>query len=1175
MSDDREIKPSPIRVRAELLDRVMADLLGPVGGPEEEIDERNVRDRYLVGMLAPKRQEIDPAQQDNLAVGGREDLEEGEAEDSAPASKSMFPASIGMTFCVAREAESFSLTATWGFYSRVHSEYQTTDTGQAKMVWKRTPRGGTPKIVQLEERGFTFIPDEEQPEIYIQGIIRERDDHWSVTVFLINGQEEQETRKDEAWIFQPKVAVDSPDGSPIFHRRPSRRRGSTADPLAEVEEQDMAMLYRNQVEFAIGHGVAVHVETAEGETDRAVSISTNVAPTHEVPISTPPTEEDFPKLAGLCLDMEELSETDASDLEEKLRPVLVAYDAWIEEREAELDSDDMAEHQEAGRRALEGCREARERIAEGLALLRTDKEAAEAFRFANRAMHLQRVRSIYAQQRRRGIEVEIEDVDIPRNRSWYPFQLAFILLTLPGVTKLDHPDRGRAPTATADLLWFPTGGGKTEAYLGLAAYTMAIRRLQGTIEGRSGEYGVSVLMRYTLRLLTVQQFQRAATLICACEQIRKEDNTKWGEEPFRLGLWVGRRTTPNTNEQSSQAIAEDHGKAPKTTFAGIGSPAQLTNCPWCGTAIHPGRDIKVESYGKGRCLTVIYCGDKLGRCPFSARQSDGEGIPVLVVDEEIYRRLPTMLIATVDKFAQMPWKGAVQMLFGQVTGRCSRHGFISPEIEDKEFHHKTKSLPAASTEEFAPLRPPDLIIQDELHLISGPLGTLVGHYETAIDKLCSWEVDGQTVRPKVIASTATIRRSQTQVHNTFLRKVSVFPPHGLEVRDNFFSLQREPGPDYPGRLYLGICSPGRRFKVALIRVFMAFLAAAQQLFENPKYGEAVDPWMTLVGYFNSMRELGGMRRLVEDDIRNRLRDIDQRGLSPRQVWVDELTSRKGSDEIPDVLDHMETPFDPEIEALRREEGRKKADLPRRPIDVLLATNMVSVGVDIKRLGLMVTAGQPKTTAEYIQATSRVGRQREAPGIVCTVHNWARPRDLSHYETFEHYHATFYKHVEALSVTPYAPGAISRGLTALLASCVRLSGPDFNENHGAEGIEREHPYVVSAIRDIVERAGLTNAEDGDIEALVSAELNERLDEWLSRAQDLHGGARLGYDTERDGKTLPLLRRPGIGPWDPFTCLNSLRNVEPPVGLVLEDWGLDGHYGSRSNTDITTDGGSEPQ
>jgi len=357
------------------------------------------------------------------------------------------------------------------------------------------------------------------------------------------------------------------------------------------------------------------------------------------------------------------------------------------------------------------------------------------------------------------------------------------LLNLPSVTDLHHKDRSHETRAIADLLWFPTGGGKTEAYLGLAAYTMALRRLQGDIGGRSAEHGVAVLMRYTLRLLTLQQFQRATTLICACEVIRREDPKKWGEAPFRIGLWVGMRATPNTTEQAQEAIANAHGRG----TGGSGTPAQLTTCPWCGTAIDPGKHIKVYSGMSTKNRTIMYCGDPMGnRCPFTRRQSPDEGIPALVVDEEIYRNPPTLMIATVDKFAQMSWKGAVQMLFGQVNGFCTRHGFRSPEIKDRRSHPRSGSLPAAKTVPHPLLRPPDLIIQDELHLISGPLGSMVGLYETAVDVLCSWTVDGKKIRSKVIASTATIRRAKDQVKKLFLRELSVFPPNGTEIADNFF-----------------------------------------------------------------------------------------------------------------------------------------------------------------------------------------------------------------------------------------------------------------------------------------------------------------------------------------------------------------------------------------------------
>ena len=1212
MANILQTTPSPMTIRDELEQMVLLDLLGPAGGESEEIDERTVRDRYLVGVLAPKRQEdlftqgrstppapdvdeddFPPVIPDELSEGGIDSVEDGPTELSIPLPKAIFPSSFGMSFCVDGGAKVIEVTARWGQYLKEVKENQIDQrTGQPMRVWKRYQRGGT-KTVNLKVghvRPLAIDSDPHCEQVYVQGVVRKREKNWIVTLFLINGNEEPKRGskhgKDSAWLFQPELSVAASDGAPIFCKKLTRKASGKYDQALMAEDDALAMLYRHHVEFAVGHGVSVHAEVTAGMTDQAVRISTKIVPTYEVPRTTPPTPEDailnpaFGLLAGLERDMKELADvTKPADLRPKLEPLVTAYHAWINSQEARISdpTTGLADHTAAAKETLMRCRATLTRIKAGLDLLATDEQAADAFQFMNRAMWLQRTHSIFSEKVRRGDEVKFEDVDISNNRSWHPFQIAFILLNLPGVTKLDHPERSDRPEAVADLLWFPTGGGKTEAYLGLAAYTMGLRRLQGTVAGREGENGIAVLMRYTLRLLTIQQFQRATTLLCACESIRREallqGDKRWGETPFRIGLWVGRRTTPNTTVQSAEAVKsvrQPHGQREGGgAIGGSGTPHQLTNCPWCGTKIDKGKNLTVILFSQGAGRTLTYCDDPLGRCLFSAKNAPGEGLPVVVVDEEIYRRLPTLLIATVDKFAQMPWNGAVQMLFGQVNGYCDRHGFRSPEIEDTDSHPKTKTgLPPAKTIAHTPLRPPDLIIQDELHLISGPLGTLVGLYETAIDKLCTWEVNGQKVRPKVIASTATIRKAKDQVHALFLRKVNVFPPHGLDVEDNFFSLQRQPSEKNPGRKYIGICAPGRTVKGALIRVYTAFLSASQALYETKKYGLAADPWMTLVGYFNSMRELGGMRRLVDDDVSTRLRKMERRGLAKRLLvgtdFLQELTSRMGSTQIPMILDWLEIPFDPDKQARNREKAKKRQveGIPPKPLDVLLATNMLSVGVDVKRLGLMVVAGQPKTTSEYIQATSRVGRN--FPGLVCTVFNWARPRDLSHYETFEQYHATFYKHVESLSVTPFSPGALSRGLAALLVSCVRLQGTEFNGNDKAMllATEANHRYVQDAIELIVERAHQVG-KDKNVADFVRAELKRKVDCWQAEAQRTEGGRVLGYKEGQDGVTTNLLHQPGLKRWEEFTCLNSLREVEPTVKLILlDDPRLDDETGSAA-------------
>lgn len=1122
--------PTPAKLRDMLQDMVLRDLLGPAGDEEEEIEEARVHDRYLIGMLAPNDLQTAPEEQDELAIAEEGSEDSGPADLDATQTRSLNPSSMGISFCVNPDAPGLLVTVRWGQYKREHSETLTNAQGAPRRVWRRKPRGGTTTFFPLKEGSIeVWRPEpEEQPDVFVKGMMRRSSENWTVTLFLVNGQQTPNRLQDEAWLFQPEMVIEAPDRLPIFQQRPSGRRHASTR-----EAQAMAMLYRRQVSFAVGHGVSVHAETLAHDPTCAIRLSTCFAPCSDIPLTQAPSSVEIPALSDLVLDMKVLASSTECDLPAQLEPLVTAYASWIEQQEQRI-ADPVPNHlhgyQHTAHEALQQCRSTLTRIREGIDLLRSNQDASRAFAFLNQAMWQQRLHTLYAEERRREDRATLEAIDTVANRSWRPFQLAFILLNLPALTDLHHPDRREDSHAIADLLWFPTGGGKTEAYLGLTAYTLAIRRLQGTIEGRSGQDGVAVLMRYTLRLLTLQQFQRASSLICACEMIRRQDPTLWGSTPFRLGLWVGQRSTPNTTEESQRASTSDHGTY-SSNFGGIGSPRQLTSCPWCGSPIEGGKNIRVELAHKGRGRTFIYCSDPYGQCPWSFAQSPDEGLPVLVVDEEIYRLLPALLISTVDKFAQLPWRGQTQMLFGQVDKYCPRHGFRSPDLEDSDSHKALGKYPAARSLPHAPLRPPDLIIQDELHLISGPLGTLVGLYETAIDHLSTWEVDGHKVRPKVIAATATIRQASQQIEALFLRKVSIFPPQGLDVEDNFFSRQRQPSEQTPARRYLGICANGRRLKAALIRVYVAFLSAAQVLYDQ--YGSAADPWMTLVGYFNSMSELGGMRRLVDDDIRTRIWKMDRRGLAKRsRLIVEELTSRKSSTMIPEVLGKLERSF-----------GTTSS-----PIDVLLATNMISVGVDVKRLGLMVVTGQPKTTAEYIQATSRVGRS--SPGLVCIVYNWARPRDLSHYEQFDHYHATFYQQVEALSVTPFAPRALDRGLAALLTSMVRLSGPTFNQNAAAGNVAQATHLFDEAIAVITHRAEEI-AKDAEAVERVRTDLEKLRQYWLQKASTIPA---LGYKKQQDSMTLGLLKEPERGKWEPFTCLNALRDVEPTVNLILDERSL---------------------
>ncbi len=1164
---------------------VMDDLLGPAGGPHEQIIDMGVRDRYLVGKLAPREAEkggieglegplaiegteepIDPKAPGQHEPGaefgtatGRVEPEADSADEIDTASnQSLVPSSLGLTFCVDGEAKQIEVEVRWGRYERSeeHEIFRTRknkETGAEEQtkakVWQRIPCGGTLTLPLVEGLIPHQAPDKTYPEVRVQGSIRGRNANGDrlVTLFLVNAQVEPETNRDTGWVFQPELIIRAAKDTSkraIFRRRPVLDSDGT-DP----ERESLEMIYRNRVEFAVGHGVAVHAVTSKDVT-LATEVRTMVMPQYEVQVTETPGQRltDRPAMIEMVnsglLDMQRLATLESDALVEVLSVLTKDYAAWIDEQRVRVGKD-VVGYEAQSRQAMDRCQHINERLQQGIDMLKSNAKALAAFRFANQAMATQRVRSQYSLAMRRGEDVTVDTFDVLKNRSWRPFQLAFLLLSIPSLADPNHPDRVKPVEAYADLLWFPTGGGKTEAYLGVAAFTMAIRRMQGNLGGYDGSRGLAVIMRYTLRLLTLQQFQRATALICAMEVLRRaalgKSDESLGTEPFTIGLWVGNKVTPGTTEDSHKAIEDIRNPARYNAMAA--SPAQLTSCPWCGSEIKPGRDIKVDR-AQGR--TLIFCGDNLRRCDFS----NGLGLPVLTVDEEIYHHPPSMMIATVDKFAMMAWRGQVRTLFGKVSKECTRHGLLWPDSECNTGHRATKGLPAATVKSIHAIRPPDLIIQDEFHLISGPLGTMVGLYESAVDELCSWKLGDNKVKPKIIASTATVRKAREQVNNVFMRQVSVFPPHGLDVEDNYFSVQR-PIEDKSGRRYLGICSPGSSRPAMLIRVYTAFLTAAQALFD--RFGEPADPYMTMVGYFNSLRELGGMKRLAEDDVQTRsyrvqMSMVDRPALAQRSVKnICELTSRVSSQDIPKYLDQLEVKFKSEFDTAAGKYVTRWQEGDTRAIDVVLATNMLSVGVDVNRLGLMAVNGQPKGTAEYIQATSRVGRS--FPGLVCTVLTWARPRDLSHYETFEHYHATFYKHVEAQSVTPFSPRAMDRGLTGSLLSLMRLDNEAFSPNEGACKLSKSDQIEITEAIDILVKRAWGVSDLTGTKNLAERELKERADEWAKEVSK--GGRILAYEKRgaQAATTVALIKSPGIQAWDNWTVPMSMREVEPGVSLIM--------------------------
>jgi hypothetical protein len=1112
-------------------------------GPTEpdEILAEFPTNRYLVGRLAPARSgegdheaEI-PFEENDTLVAGSTDDEDGAYDPPPPLTIGFSPSSFGLSFLVAAEIETLRAEISWGDYRSEQNEGK-------RAVWRRCPnealiegisireRGSIPRIplssIEAQKNGVSVV-GADAPEIFLEGVVHVFAGYRAVSLFLVNRRSEgqmPDRTKDGRWIFQPRIRIMAGDGSPAFVAKdsaPALTYRSGDEDLVAAQ-----LLYRHAREFATGHGVAAEWDDPVGDGRRTTAVFTEFIPSYEVPLLIAPTIQ----TGSANLDMRDLARAQSGrEVVELLEPMVTAYETWIDriEREVSLFSDEMdADLIRSAKENIRQCETCVSRIRASLGLLAQDQRVFEAFRFANRVMWDQRIHSIWAATNRRLGEVKglARDEDKPGNRTWRPFQMGFILLNILGVADEESDDR-----RLVDLLWFPTGGGKTEAYLGLAAFTMALRRLRGDRHSMSAEGGVSIIMRYTLRLLTLQQFQRATALIAACEIERKSAPEKWGREPFQIGVWVGRGTTPNTFMESSSALENLRaGKRLKE-----GSPVQLVSCPRCGAMLVSEKGFPRENtYLADRTYlrTRIYCPNS--SCEFSPQASAPSGLPVVVVDDEIYRVSPTMVVATVDKFARLPFKGEAGALFGLRDRYSPTYGNLTEAHGDTVGGRRVRDAVQVPR-----LLPPELIIQDELHLISGPLGTMVGLYEAVVDYASALHQDnGVTLPAKVIASTATIRRASQQVKNLYARPLSIFPPSGISSKDSFFANELAIGRESDsksGRLYVGVNAPGSSTKTLLVRVYAVLLAAAKaELDRDPG---AADPYGTLVGYFNSLRALGGAKRLVEDDVAARLKYLaQQRGFLRRYVDNhEELTSRVESWKIPSLLKKLDNTF-----------PREKADWP---VDVLLATNMISVGVDIDRLGLMVVTGQPKSTAEYIQATSRVGRK--FPGLVVTMYNWLGARDLSHYERFRSYHSALYRYVEAISVTPFSSRALDRGLRGVFSAMNRLVGASMSREEQAGNFDSTSNVTVAMRDEIVRRAKLI-AGDAD-SALVEERLIRCSDEWSRLAEELLRYSWLDDTQKPPNNARVLLRTAGTQNEGEWPVPGSLREVEATAAFYLVD------------------------
>lgn len=844
-------------------------------------------------------------------------------------------------------------------------------------------------------------------------------------------------------LFQNEISLKDEVGDKILSYD---ERGSAND---TEEEEELLLLYREKKTYAIGHGCSVEWKESP---DPINCLTTSVVPTFELP--------QVSSTQHVTLSMFELSDQGNWDnAKDSLNQLILEYESWIASSERALSNLDQKFHG-AATRNITKCKSNLDRIKQGVELITCsdiDSDLVRCFRWMNRAMIWQQQRSKTPRRNwvRNGngnnsqFDLEpisegihehnsLEKFHEGSNGKWRPFQIAFILMNIISVWNKNSDERG-----IVDLIWFPTGGGKTEAYLGLAGFSIFARRIKGKKEAEFDHVsGTSILMRYTLRLLTTQQYERASSLICACELIRQEEDNdlELGPDPISIGLWVGSKNTPNKRKEANQNFRELTGRNSQS----VEYKLIVMKCPCCGSAIG-----KVDNPTRQKKVTGIVQTDgsvDTARTYFACENSYCEfynkKLPLYVVDEDIFEFCPTLVLGTVDKFAIIPWQPSSS---SKDLDAGKLFGFRQNETKQR-------------------IMPPELIIQDELHLISGPLGTIVGLYESLILTLCNdynrreypFSSD-ELFPPKIVASSATISRASEQVKALYASEnLNIFPPQGINFGDTWFSEEKEPSIDNPGRKYIGILAPGYRSgQTSVVRLYSSILQSTNTANYPP---EVKDYYWTLLGFFNSIRELGMAASLVYADIREYLKTLQNRKLIPyaerrRLSSLKELTSRIASSEIPDSLKILEKSYNGENFSA---------------LDVCIATNMIATGVDVSRLGLMLIHGQPKTTAEYIQASSRVGRDASGPGLVIMLYSPSKPRDKSQYEHFQSFHNKIYSYVEPTSVTPFSISARERALHSVIIGLVRnFSEGHFTQSPDISNNEREFNSLIDWIRNVVE------------------------------------------------------------------------------------------------------------
>jgi len=793
------------------------------------------------------------------------------------------------------------------------------------------------------------------------------------------------------------------------------------------EQDELDHLYRHAKNYGTGHGTSVNWDNTEGVVVREIS-SVAVPTFHQEVL-------DFDYLGSFS--MKALGEASTESAKEILKPLVEGYSNWIKQ-EAQKALGSSTDSVETIDRLRGKAEHIYSRIVKGFNLVTdpANEKVFEAFKLANLSM--------YEQQKNGKREIRkwsrdsqefsipgISEPDKEKFGNWRPFQVAFLLAVIPGI--VDPSDESREEI---DLIFFPTGGGKTEAYLGASAFTILYRRLLGD---PSSDFGVDVLMRYTLRLLTIQQFERSAGLICVLEKLRQDQPDVLGEKPISIGVWLGAATTPNKRADAITLLGKDL-ESRKEDHA---NPFILGKCPLCAaefgwekrqsSGLWRGYK-KVPASGAKATLRFV-CSDE--DCFYGDKHNP---LPIWITDEDVYEERPSFILGTVDKFAQMAWKPQAKALFN-LDSSGERQG-----------------------------PPPALIIQDELHLISGPLGSMVGLYEPVIEELCTDRRTTPPIKPKIVASTATTRKYEKQVGNLYGRqKVMLFPQAINRANETYFStikIDKTTGKKVLGSLFLGL-NPGTYgdSQTSAARV-AAILRQAPNM--NPDLqSKEMDFYRTSVWFFNSLRELGMTLTLMQSVTRDMIGGIKKGGRLPVDkasypTRIMELTSRIDSTKVSSSLASLaKNSWDP------------------KSYDTCLASSIMEVGVDVPRLGLLTIMSQPKTTAQYIQVAGRVGRDAEnGPGLIVMLYNTGRARDRSVYERFQPFHETVYAQVEPISVTPFAIEAMNHGLTSAILSLYRMLSPTLSSSSSVDWSVFD--YAVDVIRSRMASLGIGEQSTSDFE-----------------------------------------------------------------------------------------------